>query len=722
MVRTIARCLPLVAALALAPAPVLLTAQQQTAPPVARTIARVDTLHGDVRTDLYFWLRDRTNPEVIAYLEAENRYTEAKTAHLEPLVERLYQEILGRIQQTDLSVPERIGPYYYYSRTVEGQQYPIYARKRGSLDAPEEILLDQNEMASGHRYFTFGTRQVSPDHGRIAFSVDTTGSEYFTLMVKDLASGEILPDRIHDVHFSVAWAADNRTLFYSKTDSAQRPDRIYRHVLGTDPARDALIHHEPDVLFRVGISRTKDHQYLLLTSGSFTSTEVRYAPAARPMEPFRVIEPRRADVLYYVTHQNGRFLIRTNDGATNFKLMQAPVSSPGAASWRELVPHRERTLLEGVDVFRGHLVLFERENALRRIRIRDHATSAEHYIEFAEPVYTVSGGGNPDYESGHLRFSYASMITPASVYDYDMTTRDRELKKETPVLGGYDRSLYGTERTWARAGDGAMVPVSLVYRKPLVRDGRRPMLLYSYGSYGSSTEPTFSSANLSLLDRGVIYAIAHIRGGSEMGRQWYDQGKMLNKRNTFTDFIAAAEHLIGERYTANDRLAIRGGSAGGLLMGSVVNMRPDLFRAVVADVPFVDVINTMLDASIPLTAGEWEQWGNPAVKEHYDYMLSYSPYDNVERKAYPAMLVTTGLNDPRVAYWEPAKWVAKLRAHKADDNLLLLRTNMGAGHGGSSGRYDSLRELAFRYAFILHMLGLEPVTLGNQGNQGGQSR
>jgi oligopeptidase B len=590
---------------------------------------------------------------------------------------------------------------------VEGKQYPIFARKRGSLDAAEEILLDQNQMAEGHRYYTLGAFTVSPDHRMLAFSVDTAGSEHFTLMVKDLQTGQVLPDRIDDVHFGVAWAADNQTLFYTRTDAAQRPNRIFRHALGTPVAGDVMVFEEPDVLFRVGIGRTKDNAYMVLSSGSFTSSEVRVVPAATPREPFRLVEARQRDVLYNLSHQNGRFLIRTNaDGATNFKLMEAPTADPSRRNWREYIPHRDSVLLDGFDTFRNHLVLYERKNALRQIRVRGADGSGDHYIQFDEPVFTASPGSNPEYDTQTLRFNYTSLVTPSTVYDYDMVSRQREMKKQNEVLGGYDPTQYATERSWARAADGTMVPVSLVYRKPLVRDGTRPVLLYAYGSYGSSTDPTFSSNNLSLLNRGVVYAIAHIRGGQEMGRAWYDQGKMMNKRNTFSDFVAVAEHLVAERITSSDRLAIRGGSAGGLLMGVVVNMRPDLFRAVVADVPFVDVINTMLDASIPLTAGEWEQWGNPANEEHYRYMLSYSPYDNVEAKEYPAMLVTTGLNDPRVAYWEPAKWVARLRATKSGDDPLILRTNMGAGHGGSSGRYDALRELAFRYAFILSQLGI----------------
>jgi oligopeptidase B len=707
MPRTTLRILALTAAAAWASPAVAQTARHLPPPPVARVIARTDTMHGDVRVDNYFWLRDRNNPEVISYLQAENQYADSVMAPTRQLQETLYQEILGRLKQTDSNVPDRIGPYLYYSRTEEGKQYPIFARRRGSMESPEEVILDQNQMAQGRRYFSLGAFEVSPDHRLLAFSIDTTGSERFSLMVKNLETGEILSERVDSISFGATWAADNRTLFYTKTDSANRPDRIFRHTLGTPRSQDQLVFHEPDVLFRTGVYRTKDDAYLVITTGSFTTSEARVVRADRPNDPFRVVAPRQKDLLYGVEHQNGRFVIRTNaDGANNFKLVTAPESDPSRANWRDLVPHRETVLLDNYDVFRDHLVLYERTNALRQIRVRDIRSNDEHVIEFQEPVYTAGPGSNPEYNTSNLRFGYQSMVTPFSVYDYDMASRRRELRKQNEVLGGYDPSQYATERTWARAADGTMVPVSLVYKKPFVRDGSRPLLLYAYGSYGSSTDPTFSSANLSLLNRGVVYAVAHIRGGQEMGRSWYDQGKMLNKRNTFTDFIAVAEHLVRERYTTSERLAIRGGSAGGLLMGAVANMRPDLFEVVVADVPFVDVINTMADASIPLTAGEWEQWGNPANEAEYRYMLSYSPYDNVERKAYPTMLVTTGLNDPRVAYWEPAKWVAKLRTMKTDQNPLVLRTNMGAGHGGSSGRYDALRETAFRYAFILHHLGI----------------
>ncbi|HJU90923.1 MAG TPA: S9 family peptidase [Gemmatimonadaceae bacterium] len=687
----------------------------QWTPPVAKVIPKVDTLHGDVRVDNYFWLRDRNNPEVIRYLEAENAYTDSSMKHTTVLQEKLYKEFLSRIKQTDLTVPERIGDYYYYSRTIEGKQYSILARKKGSLDAPEEIILDQNEMAEGRKYFKLGTTRISPDQNLYAFTVDTAGSEWFTLMVKDLRTGKILTDRVDNVHFSLAWANDNKTLFYTKTDSAQRPDQIFRHTLGEDQSKDVRVYHEPDVLFRVAIFPTKDKKYLLLSTSSFTQSEYRYLPADRPGDDWKMIQPRTKELEYDVEHHGNRFLIVTNDKAVNFKVMWAPESDPTRKNWKDLIAHRDSVLIDGIDVFKDHLVVYERERALRQIRVQNLATGRSYRVDFPEPVYTVFGANNPEHDTKLVRFVYTSLVTPSSVFDFDMTTRKRELKKQTEVLGGYDKTLYATERTWARAPDGVMVPVSLVYKKSLVKDGKRPMLLYSYGSYGSSTDPTFSSNNLSLLDRGFIYAIAHIRGGQELGRWWYDQGKMLNKKNTFTDFIAAAEHLIKEGYTSKERLAIRGGSAGGLLMGAVMTMRPDLFKAVVADVPFVDVINTMMDGSIPLTAGEWEQWGNPQVKEHYAYMLSYSPYDQVKNTAYPILLVTTGLNDPRVAYWEPAKWVAKLRAMKTDNNMLLLKTHMGAGHGGSSGRYDNLRELAFRYAFILNALGVtEPENVSVQ--------
>ncbi|MDB4890280.1 MAG: ptrB [Gemmatimonadetes bacterium] len=677
-------------------------------PPVATRVPKADTLHGDIRIDDYAWLRDdaRKRPEVISYLEAENAYTEVKTAALEPLRQKLYAEFLGRIKQTDLQVPEPYGPYLYYSRTVEGKQYPIFARKRNTPNANEEILLDRNERAGTGNYYATGAMEISPDHRLLAVLEDRNGSEHFVLRVKDLTTGKWLADSLLETTYGVEWANDNKTLFYTRFDSAQRPDRIFRHHLGDDPAKDVIVAREPDDLFNIEVAKSRSGRYLFIKHGSFTSAEVKFLDAAKPDGEWRVIVPRTPDLEYDVEHHDGRFIIRTNaDGATNFKLVTAPVSAPDRAHWKDWIAPRADVQIESFIPFKDHYVLVERSNALERLRILDATTNSSHYVTMPESVYSAGLGGNREYSTSVVRYRYTSLVTPSSVYDYDMRQRRSTLRKQEEVVGGYDKSKYATERAWARAEDGAMVPLSIVYKKPLVRDGKRPMLLYAYGSYGYSTDPNFSTNNLSLLDRGVVYAIAHIRGGQEMGRKWYDDGKMMKKKNTFTDFIAAAEYLERERYTSKERLAIRGGSAGGLLMGAVTNMRPDLFKAVVADVPFVDVINTMLDASIPLTTGEWLQWGNPKEPAAYAYMKSYSPYDNVAAKAYPSILVTTGLNDPRVGYWEPAKWVAKLRATKTDSNLLVMRTNMGAGHGGSSGRYDALKDNAFRYAFVLDQIG-----------------
>ncbi len=695
--------------LAFASAAATLSAQTPT-PPVARVIPRVDTVAGHVLTDNYFWLRNRADSAVIRYLEAENRYTESMMADTKPLQDTLYKEMLGRIKQTDLSVPVKNHGYYYYARTVEGKQYPIFARKRGSLAAPEEIYLDQNELAAGKKYFSIGVREFSPDQNWLAFTTDTAGSEHYTVWIKNLTTGEILPDRIPDVHFSLTWGGDNRTVFYSRTDSSHRSDRIFRHTVGTPAEGDVMVFHDPDLLFGVGVDRTKDDKFNVITSGSFTSGETWYVPAATPTAKFRLLEKRRPDVVYSVEHHGNDFFILTNENATNFKLVKAPDNAPARKNWKNVIPERKDFLITGFDVFKNFLVLSERGNAETRVRVRDLRMGAEHYVRFDEPIYTLSQSGTPEFDSDVMRLNYTSFLTPSSVYDYDMSSRNLKLMKKTDVLGGYDPALYAMERTWATATDGTKIPISLVYRKSLVRDGKRPLFLYAYGSYGSSTDPTFSSNLLSLIDRGFVYGIAHIRGGQEMGRAWYDNGKMFKKKNTFTDFVDAAQYLVNAKYTSSDRLVARGGSAGGLLMGAVVNLRPDLFKAVVADVPFVDVINTMRDGSIPLTTGEWIQWGNPNLPKDFAYMITYSPYDNVAAKAYPNMLVTTSLNDPRVAYWEPAKWVAKLRAMKTDNNLLLLKTNMGAGHGGSSGRYDALHDQAFRYAFILKALGLTSGT------------
>ena len=674
-------------------------------PPVAPVMAHLHLAHGEARRDDYHWLRDRADPAVLEYLEAENAYTAAVMRHTEERQEELYREMVGRIQETDLSVPERLDDWWYYFRTEQGRQYPIFCRRHGSIHAPEEVALDQNALAEGHAYFRVGAVQVSPDHRLLAYLVDTTGAEMYTLFVRNLETGALLAERIENASYGLEWANDNATLFYTVLDETKRPHRLMRHTLGADPATDVLVHEENDGSVLLSVAKTRSRRWLVVDLSSHSSSEAWIIDADRPHEPPRLIAPRVPDVEYSVEHHGDHFLIVTNDEAPNFRLVEAPVSDPSKANWRTVIGNRDAVKVDGVDAFREHLVVYEREDALRHIRVIDLVTGDDHRVGFPEEVYSFRMTENPEYDTATLRFVYTSLVTPSSVVDYGLRDRSWELKKRTEVRGGYDPSLYHTERAHAEAPDGTRIPLSLVYRLPLVRDGARPLLLYGYGSYGSSFDPAFSSSSLSLLDRGFVIAIAHIRGGEEMGRPWYENGKLLRKRNTFTDFIAAAEHLLREGYTSRDRLVINGGSAGGLLMGAVVNMRPELFHAVVAEVPFVDVVSTMLDASIPLTVIEYEEWGNPADRTYYDYMLSYSPYDNVRPQRYPHMLVTAGLNDPRVAYWEPAKWVARLRAVKTDDNRLLLKTNMGAGHSGASGRYDYLREVAFKYAFILEAVG-----------------
>jgi oligopeptidase B len=677
-------------------------------PPVARAVPQSHTIHGETRVDEYFWLRNREDPEVLAYLEAENRYTEAVMRPTEPLQQRLFAEMRGRIKETDLSVAERIDGWLYYHRTEAGAQYPIYCRRPVGDGGDEEVLLDLNPLAAGHAYFRLGAFEVSPDHRLLAYSVDTSGAEAFTLYVKELATGTLLPEAVANVSPSVAWANDSRTLFYVVLDEARRPCRLYRHVLGANPADDVLVHFEADESFFLDIDRTRSHAYLLLELASHSTSEVRFVSADQPADPFRTVEPRRAGIEYSVSHHGDRFFITTNDSAPNFRLVSAPVTDPSRASWTEVLPHRPEVKVDSTDAFRGHLVVYEREAGLRQIRVLDLARGGDHLVAFPEPVYTVRQHDNPEFDTTLLRFTYTSMVTPSSVVDYDMVARSWTVRKQTEVLGGYDPARYRSERRFATAPDGTKVPISLVYQLPLERPGGpRPLLLHGYGAYGISYDPAFSSSSLSLLDRGFVVAIAHVRGGEEMGRAWYEGGKLLDKPNSFTDFIAAAEHLVADGLTAPDRLAINGGSAGGLLMGAVTNLRPDLFRVVLAEVPFVDVVNTMLDASLPLTVIEYDEWGNPNDPAFYHRIRSYSPYDNVRTQAYPHMLVTAGLNDPRVAYWEPAKWTARLRARKTDSNRLLLRTNMGAGHGGASGRWDFLREVAFKYAFVLDVMDIE---------------
>lgn len=681
--------------------------QKDITPPVAQVIPKADTLHGDVRIDNYHWLRERTNPEVIEYLEAENEYTEAMTKHTEKLQESLFEELKGRIKETDMSVPEKIDQFYYYTRTEAEKDYPVYCRKKGSLEVEEEVLLDQNLLARGREYCEIGAFKVSPDHQLLAYSVDTTGAEIYTISIEDLQTGELLQDKIEHAYDDLEWANDNETIFYSTLDEALRPYKLYRHTLGTDQSEDVLLYHERDEMFYLDLSKTRSKAYILIDLESKTTSEIHFLNADRPGERLQVIHPRQQGMEYDVGHGGEKFYILTNDQAQNFKVMEAPIGSLYKDNWQEVIPHRESVKIDRLDLFENHLVVHEREGGLKKIRVMNLRSRQIHEVEFPEPVYTCWPEQNPEFHTHVLRFNYSSLVTPRSIFDYDMNAKTRELKKKYEVLGDYDPSLYRSERILARASDDTMVPISLVYKKGMVKDGTHPLYLDGYGSYGLSSEPKFSANRLSLLDRGFTYAIAHVRGGGEMGRHWYEDGKLLNKMNTFTDFIACAEHLVAENYTSVERLVINGESAGGLLMGVVANKRPDLFEIIIAEVPFVDVINTMLDPTIPLTVTEYEEWGNPNEREYYYYMKSYSPYDNVEAKDYPNMLITAGLNDPRVQYWEPAKWTAKLRAFKTDHNILLLKTNMGAGHFGQTGRYDYLRDVAFGYAFIFDVLGIK---------------
>ena len=676
------------------------------APPAAKRVPRTTEVHGVKISDDFFWMRDKKNPEVIAYLEAENAYTDAMTKQTAELQERLYKEMLSRIKETDTDVPYRLGEYLYYKRTEQGKQYAVHARRKGEMSAPEQVLLDLNEMAKGHTFMSVGDFDVTRDANLLAYSTDTNGFREYTLYVKDLRTGQSA--KVAERVSSAAWAADDKTLFYVVDHpTTKNPYRLYRHAPGRGGA-DELVYEEKDEMFNIQVERSRSRGYLFLTSASHTTSEVRYLPADKPSEAWRLILPREAGHEYYADHHGERLFIRTNErGARNFKLVTAPVSDPKRENWKEVVAHRPGVMLDGVELFKDFYVVTERGNATPTLRVFDLKTDKATDIGVPEPVYNISLGTNKEFDTSRVRYNYQSFITPSSVYDYDVKAGKSELLKQQPVLGGYDPTLYKSERVQATASDGTKIPISLVYKKDLKLDGSRPLLLDAYGSYGIPRNVSFSSNRLSLLDRGVVFATAHIRGGGDLGKEWHDAGKMMSKKNTFTDFIAAAEHLVKAGYTSKERLVITGGSAGGLLMGAVTNLRPDLFKAVVAHVAFVDVVNTMLDETLPLTAGEWEEWGNPVKnKEHFQYMLSYSPYDNVEAKAYPAMLVKTSLNDSQVLYHEPTKWVAKLRTMKTDKNPLLLKVNMGAGHGGASGRYDALRETAFDYAFILTQVGI----------------
>jgi oligopeptidase B len=690
----------------------VLRASDAPVPPVAKKAPKASVLHGEKRVDDYFWLREKENPAVVSYLTAENSYTDAVMRPTEALQETLYKEMLGRIQQTDLSVPQKDGGYWYYNRTEEGKQYPIFCRKKGSLDAPEEVLLDGNKLAAGQKFFNLGALSVSNDGNLLAYSTDYTGFRQYTLEVKDLRTGKTLPDKREKVT-AVTWAADDKTLFYGVEDSAKRSHRIYRHALGA--AEDPLVYEEKDERFNVWVGRSRSREYLFIQSGSLTSTEVRYLKAAEPEGELKLVAARRPNVEYDVEHRGDLFYITVNDTGRNFRLVTAPVADPDPKNWQELLPHRADVMLEGLLLFKDYMVTSEREAGLQQVAVTSFKTGEKHRISFPEPVYTIFPQGNPELDTAVVRLSYQSLITPASVYDYGLDNRELKLLKKTEVLGGYDPSLYASERISIPAPDGTGVPVSILYRKDVPRDGSAPLHLTSYGSYGAPSFVAFNPNRLSLLDRGFIFAIAHIRGGGDLGKAWHDDGRMLHKKNTFTDFIAVAEGLIARRYANKGKLTIQGGSAGGLLMGAVTNMRPDLFKAVIANVPFVDVINTMSDPSLPLTVAEFEEWGNPQNKAEYDYIKSYDPYGNLAARDYPAVLVTTSLNDSQVMYWEPAKYVAKMRSLKTDPNPLLLHTNMAGGHGGSSGRYDRLKETAFETAFLLWQVGLSKEEKGEIG-------
>ncbi|HEY1236583.1 MAG TPA: S9 family peptidase [Candidatus Binatia bacterium] len=664
--------------------------------------------HGHVRIDNYYWLRERENREVIRYLNEENEYAAKEMSHARGFEEMLFEEIKGRFRQTDMSVPYKRDGYFYYTRYEEQKEYPIYLRKRGSLAEPEEIILNANILAEGYEFFSVGGWAVSSGQDLLAYAVDTEGRRIHTVYFKNLTTGELLPDVLPNVSENLAWANDNRTLFYGKQDEVTlRQYQIYRHVVGTDPAKDELVFQEDDEAFVTYIFKTKSKKFLMIVSAQTLSQEYRYLEAEHPHGNFQVFLPREREHEYHIEHVEDRFIIRTNDGAKNFRLMWTPIAKPQRGNWHELIPHREDVYLGDFEPFKDYVVLEERARGLTQIRVVPWSGQVDHYLSFDEPAYRASLGANWEFDTSMLRFEYTSMKTPLSVYDYDMNTRQRTLLKREEVLGGFDADNYITERLYARAADGTEIPLSILYRKGLMRNADNPLLLYGYGSYGISIDAAFQSPRLSLVDRGFVFAIAHIRGGQELGRQWYEDGKLLKKKNTFSDFVACVEFLIRENFTRPEKLFAIGRSAGGLLMGAISNMRPDLFRGIVAEVPFVDVVTTMLDSSIPLTTGEYDEWGDPKQEQFYDYMLSYSPYDNVANQNYPAMLITGGLHDSQVQYWEPAKWVAKLRELKTDKNRVLLKTNMEAGHGGASGRFRRHRETAFSYVFLLDLAGIK---------------
>jgi len=674
-------------------------------PPSAKKIEKILEIHGDKRTDNYYWLNERDNQDVINYLEAENQYTKQALAHTEDFQTKLYDEMIARIKQPDESVPYKMNGYWYYTRFEEKKEYPIHCRKKECLENAEEILIDVNTLAGGHSFFDVAGLSISPDNTVLAYGTDTLSRRIYTIYFKNLETGEMLEDSIENTTGGCCWAADNSHVFYSvKDEQTLRSHKIYRRKIGEKES--VLIYEETDETFNAFVYKSKSKKYLIIGCDSTLTSEYRILEASNPTGEFRIFEPRKRDHEYGIAHFEDRFYVTTNDKAKNFKLMVTPETNTGMENWKEVIAHRDDTLLEGVELFKNYMVVDERKNGLTHLHIINQIDQTEHYLDFGEPAYSAGASVNPDFDSEWLRFSYTSLTTPNSVYDYHMPTREKKLMKQQEVLGGYSPAEYQTERIYALAKDGTAIPVSLVYKKSFEKGGDTPLLLYGYGSYGATMDVYFSSVRLSLLDRGFTFAIAHIRGGQELGRQWYEDGKLLKKANTFTDFIDSAKHLITMNYTSPAHLYAMGGSAGGLLMGAVVNMSPELWRGIVSQVPFVDVVTTMLDDTIPLTTGEYDEWGNPNVKEYYDYMKSYSPYDNVEPKPYPTMLITTGLHDSQVQYWEPAKWVAKLRDLKTDTNRILLHTNMEAGHGGASGRFEKLKEVAMEYAFLLDLEGI----------------
>ncbi|MET3027895.1 S9 family peptidase [Flavobacterium sp. UW10123] len=680
--------------------------QNDISPPKAKIIPKTLKKHKEARVDNYFWLNDRENSEVIDYLNQENAYYESMTAHTQNLKDSLFEEMKGRIKEDDSSVPYFYNGYFYITRFETGQDYPIFARKKGSLSAEEEILFNCNEMAKGHAYFKLGGLSISPDNKFASFGVDIVGRRIYTIQIKNLETGEILADKIENVTGASVWANDNNTIFYVRQDETTlRADKVFRHKLNTNSENDVLVYNEVDDTFNVSISKEKSRKYIVIGSGSTLTTEYRILNSSNPEGEFTVFQPRVRGLEYSISHYEDSFYILTNkDKATNFKLMKTPEDKTGKKNWVDLIPHREDVLLEDIEIFKNYLVVEERSNGLNHIRIMPWNEESDYYLPFGSETYNAYTTTNVDFDTDILRYSYQSLATPSSVIDFNMKTKTKEILKEQEVLGGkFDKDNYIEERVWATARDGVKVPISMVYRKGLEKNGKNPLLLYAYGSYGITMDTYFSSTRLSLLDRGFVYAIAHIRGGEDLGRQWYEDGKLLKKKNTFTDFIDCSKFVIDQKYTSPEHLYAEGGSAGGLLMGVIVNEAPELYNGVIAQVPFVDVITTMLDDSIPLTTGEYDEWGNPNNKKYYDYMLSYSPYDNVKAQEYPNMYVSTGLHDSQVQYWEPAKWVAKLRDLKTNNKLLFLDTNMDAGHGGASGRFEALKDLAKEFSFLLDL-------------------